>query len=137
MSIQIPTFSPNFDNTYCVYPQNKNFNLAEQSVNSQWGQQQQNLSGDDSRIAIGYSVIYYLYFITINLLHLAITIAGILVSADIFDENTDKWIVIGISIVAPVSLCLTDLMNGFQIQSKKDAFAGTIYTKPKWTKLLA
>lgn len=85
--------------------------------------------------AWGYSVIYYLYFVTINLLHLVTAIASILVAADVFDETIDKWIVIGIAIVAAINLCLTDLMNGFEIQPKKAAFAGTIFNKPKWCQL--
>ena len=92
---------------------------------------------DGRGAAWGYTLIYYLYFITINLLHLVTAIASILVAADVFDEIVDKWIMIGIAIIAVVNTALTDLMNGFEIQPKKTAFAGKVFVKPKWCWLFA
>lgn len=89
------------------------------------------ISNNES-VAWAYSFIYYLYFIAINLIHLAVVVAGILVSANVFTQDVDKWITIGIAIATAISLCLTDLMNGLEIQPKKAAFNGTVYIQPKW-----
>jgi len=85
-----------------------------------------------------YRILFYIYFVLIQGLDLAVTIAGILVVSDIFDNNNDnnsnvdnnnsnvdQWIIIGMTIAQAISLFLEDLMNGNDIPFKKEAYEGT------------
>lgn len=121
-----PTINVDLPRNYVpIRPNHVEFRVEEEAISSVF---------NNESMAWAYSIIYYLYIITINLIHLGVVIAGIriLVAADEFSQDVNKWIAVGIAIATAISLFLTDLMNGFEIQPKKAAFNGTIYRLPKW-----
>jgi len=95
-----------------------------------------NINDIQTRTALIYSIAYYIYMITINIIGLVIIIAGIIVTSDIFDNDTDRWIVLVITIAEAIKTGIIDMMNGFDLQGKKNTFGRKVYTIPKWSRFL-